>query len=368
MKFVFFMCTIILSQNFCFALTPNIIERRVGHTATVLENGDVFVVGGDNGVLKTLVTSEIYNSKSNSWKRAAPLKISRSNHTAIKLLNGKVLVAGGSSDNSPNADRTLASTEIYDPNLDIWTEASPMHYSRSRQSAVLLPNGQVLVVGGHQEHQIVHAEIYDPQTDTWTINNIIKPEAPDTLKIVSLKNGNILFLSANLGNKKSYAQIYDFKKNTFSNVTAGEPRVRYDAVLLEDGRVLVAGGKAEYEVTNSAEIFDPIQNKWSHVKPMINGHSFHTMTVLSDGKVLVEGGRTFVKDNTGLVSVQETVNSEVYDPKSDTWEKVGSLRDKRAVHTASLLTNGDVLVVGGYADFDVVSSCERFDSQTRSWK
>jgi len=40
-------------------------------------------------------------------------------------------------------------------------------------------------------------------------------------------------------------------------------------------------------------------------------------------------------------------NAEVYNPASGTWTVTGSLNTGRSAHTATLLTNGQVLVVGG---------------------
>ena len=65
----------------------------------------------------------------------------------------------------------------------------------------------------------------------------------------------------------------------------------------------------------------------------------HTATLLSNGKVLVAGGDT---------SGSYLTSAELYDPASGTWTATGSLNTARADHTATLLPNGKVLVAGGY--------------------
>src|SRR5262249_51544219 len=87
------------------------IYPRVGHTATLLHNGRVLVVGGVDGA--STVSTEIYDPSTNSWHLAAPLSKSREGHTATLLANGRVLVAGG----------WVSAAELYDPDTDTWSPA-----------------------------------------------------------------------------------------------------------------------------------------------------------------------------------------------------------------------------------------------------
>jgi N-acetylneuraminic acid mutarotase len=72
---------------------------------------------------------------------------------------------------------------------------------------------------------------------------------------------------------------------------------------------------------------------------MTNGRYYHTASVLSDGKVLVTGGT--YNTATGLNS------AEIYDPSTGTWTTTGNMTYGRYCHTASVLSNGEVLVAGG---------------------
>ncbi|CAF4314768.1 unnamed protein product [Rotaria sordida] len=81
---------------------------------------------------------------------------------------------------------------------------------------------------------------------------------------------------------------------------------------------------------------------------MINVRYGHTASVLTNGKVLVTGG---------WGSIVDSVNStELYDPSTGTWTMTGSMNNARSLHTASILTNGNVLVTGGYNVFILNSS------------
>jgi len=76
---------------------------RAGHTATLLPDNAVLVVGGSN-----LKSTELYDLASGTWAGASDLSAARSDHTATLLPNGKVLVAGG-----VGAGGALDSAELY---------------------------------------------------------------------------------------------------------------------------------------------------------------------------------------------------------------------------------------------------------------
>ncbi len=101
--------------------TGNLLTTRGWHTATLLPNGSVLVVGGvtaDAVKSYPLASAELYDSATRTWSATGYLNTSpRSSHTATLLPNGKVLVAGGSDSSSV----TSASAELYDPATGTWT-------------------------------------------------------------------------------------------------------------------------------------------------------------------------------------------------------------------------------------------------------
>jgi WD40 repeat protein len=94
---------------------------------------------------------------------------------------------------------------------------------------------------------------------------------------------------------------------------------------------------------------------WSVTGTMINDHVLHTATLLSDGKVLVAGGVT---------EGDEPGHAELYDPASGSWTATRQMSAGRHVHTATLLPDGRVLVAGGEAS---PTTTELYDPRTRSW-
>ena len=127
---------------FTFSNTGSLTTARFYHTATLLPNGKVLVVGG-RGTSGALNGAELYDPISGTWSATGSLNTDRYLHTATLLPNGKVLVAGGQDNSGP-----LTSAELYDPASATWTATGNLAAARFYHTATLLPNGKVLVTGG----------------------------------------------------------------------------------------------------------------------------------------------------------------------------------------------------------------------------
>ena len=157
-----------------------------------------------------------------------------------------------------------------------------------------------------------------------------------------------------------------------------DARQHHTATLLSDGRVLVVGGRGAdgLSTLTSCELFDPKKNKWAACAPLTTARSHHAATALDDGRVLVTGGTTneTVRSDgdagsTGQNRFVALAAVEVYDPKKNTWLTVAPMTDARNGHTATLLLDGTVLVVGGAREQRLhLTSVERFDPKANTWK
>src|SRR5579859_3376436 len=122
-----------------------------------------------------------------------------------------------------------------------------------------------------------------------------------------------------------------------------DARVAHTATLLNDGRVLVAGGGQGpdwldgYWNVPGAELFDPVNGSFTPAGTFVR--QFHTGTLLPSGKVLLAGGEELLST--------ATAESELYDPITGKFQPTGSLVVAREDHTATLLQDGRVLIVGG---------------------
>ena len=134
------------------------------------------------------------------------------------------------------------------------------------------------------------------------------------------------------------------------------PRLLHTATLLDDGRVLVAGG---YNVTS--ELYNAETKTWSPTGNTLGTHRGHTATKLKNGQVLIAGGGK--SSTTGATA-------ELYVPELGKWKPAGSLNQQRYHHSALLLPNGKVLVAGGATSESngaVLASAELYDPATNTW-
>jgi hypothetical protein len=301
------------SSTRTFSFTGSLATGRYAHTATLLQNGKVLVVGGFDSycICSTPVTTaEIFDPGTGAFSSAGTPQVPRAYHTATLLADGTVLIVGGVQgvpDLAANGSvPALASAEIYDPVTNSFSSVGGMSNRRMNHTATLLPSGMVLIVGGAPVSIGARGTVGD-----------------------------------------ATAELHDPVAHTFSPAGAmATPRFGHTATLLPTGKVLVAGGSASgptapvfngQNPTASVEIFDSQLSMWSTAGMMISPRAFHTATLLPSGQVLFAGG------GSNLASV-----ADLFDPQSAASTQVGAmLASWRYRHVATLMPDGTVLVVGG---------------------
>jgi N-acetylneuraminic acid mutarotase len=276
-----------------------------GNSATLLPSGQVLVAGGGGGPVDDcglpLSGAQTYNPAGQSWASTSSMKASHCFHTATLLGDGQVLVAGGCGGDSDSWDSTAAA-ELFDPGDGSWTATqTTMQTPRACHTATLLPNGKVLVAGGggppwrHDgcgaSASTPSAELYDPATGTWAGANALH-----------------------------------------------EARCGHTAILLNTGKVLVAGGYNGSAAVATAELYDPVAGTWACTGSLNYARAWHVAAKLPSGKVLVAGG---INGSGALDS------AELYDPDTGSWGVAAAMNQARSFATITLLNNGKVLVAGG---------------------
>src|SRR6266700_2818024 len=190
------------------------------------------------------------------WEFTGSLHTPRYYHTATLLSDGRVLVIGGAT-NSPETfpDPGTPSVEAYDPATGTWTVNGSLIGQRLLHTATLLPNGTVVIAGGWPG--ITSAELYDPATGTWTVTGSLNT-ARQGHTATLLANGTVLVAGGMNTGTVTSAEIYDPATGNWTPTgSLNVARWRHAAALFSDGRVLVAGGKNNDGILATAETFDP---------------------------------------------------------------------------------------------------------------
>jgi N-acetylneuraminic acid mutarotase len=149
-------------------LVAPMASPRLRHTATLLRNGKVLVIGGSNSGAGSsgaayLNSAELFDPSNNTWSDAGQMVSARSGHAAVLLPGGQVLVTGGN-----DGTRALSSVEGYDPANNHWVLAAPMSVARWLHTTTLVPGGQVIVAGGSDgSSPLSSVERYDLSTNKW---------------------------------------------------------------------------------------------------------------------------------------------------------------------------------------------------------
>ncbi|AGC43124.1 kelch domain-containing protein [Myxococcus stipitatus DSM 14675] len=379
-------------------------HRRNGHTATLLPSGKVLVSGGVDEGRNPQPISELYDPATGTWSPAGTMAVGRENSTATLLTTGQVLVTGGHS--SPGGTTFYAGVDVYEASSDRWSPAGNLSRVRGYAASVLLPSGDVLLVGGSDAAGAVatverysrasnawapsaslatararptasllpsgrvlaaggegggaplaSVEEYDATANAWsTVGAMTAARVGHTATV--LGSGRVFVVG---GSGTNVAEVYDPAARTWSAVAAAPTvRLEHAAVLLNDGRILVAGGRNPGGLLASAELYDPVANTWAPAASLAQGRATFTMTLLPSGRVLA---------TAGMSGAGELASAELYDPVSNTWTAAGNLATARVFHSAVLLPSGRVLVAGGEGSPGVsLASAELYDTTTRTWK
>jgi len=259
----------------------------------------------------SLGNMQVFAQAPGTWTATGSTANSTENPSATLLQTGKVLVAGG---DLGSLIVQINNAQLYNPATNSWSATGKMTSNRGGHSGVLLPNGQVLIAGG--------------------------------------TNGNIGSNGYDLAILKS-AELYDPSTGKFSATGRMTTQRMYSsAALLPNGKVLISGGLNFYRprlryatATATAELFDPTTGTWSSAGSMNAMRSYHSSTVLPNGKVLVVGSGT----------------ADLYDPLTNTWTATAPPASKYTGNPAVMLRNGKVLVASA------TTNAELYDPATGTW-
>jgi N-acetylneuraminic acid mutarotase len=336
----------------------NLNTSRYLHSATMLETGQILVAGGVNcpsaGSCTYLNNAEIYNPAGSTFTNTGAMSQTRS-APAVLLNNGNVLIAGGYTCDASGNCSSLSSSEIYSPSAATFSTVGNLTVARSGQTMTLLSNGTVLIAGGQtcttatSCSALSSAEIYDPVAGTFTATSNGMSAARFGASAVLLNSGLVLIAGGFDGtNLPAAAEIYNPTQPGFTggHPQLNTPRFNATATLLNNGQVLVAGGSTcalPGCPTNAAEIYDPVANTFTLVSGGMNVPRFeHSATLLTNGQVVIAGG--FSSCSSSCTSEAST---EFFDPVAGQFSSSQSVSNALAGQTGILTANGNALLIGG---------------------
>ncbi|TMM08157.1 MAG: hypothetical protein E6G00_12990 [Actinobacteria bacterium] len=307
-----------------------------------------------------------------SWTATGSLTTARDIPVPALLLDGRPILVGGSTQALENS---LDSAEIFDPATGKWSSGGTLGTARYNHTATTLESGKVLVAGGYKIINGVSggfqksAELYDPAANTWSpATNMGTGQERAWHTATLIGDGRVWVAGGFSGatpNALTSTRLYNPAMNSWSagpSLTTG--RLRHTATLLATGKVLIVGGKAMSTSSvslNSAELYDPRALPGSQISSAgstTDGREVHTATLLQDGRVLVVGGT----DGTNVLKT-----AELYHPATNSWSSAASLPGPREGHTATLLRDGQVLVAGGDDGNNGLKSTELYNPATNKW-
>ncbi len=199
-----------------------------------------------------------------------------------------------------------------------WTVTGSMNTARFQDDSAVLPDGEVLVLGGSTSP--TSAELYNPATGTWSsTGSMASPREGQQATL--LPDGNVLVSAGIEAAAGSFAELYNPTAGTWSAATGGlnacvanfDCRIGSSATLLGNGQVLVAGGLYGLDTnpssTASAILYNPATNSWTLTGSLTTAREDQTSDLLTSGQVLAAGGANFVSHKFTALS-----SAELYTP------------------------------------------------------
>jgi hypothetical protein len=341
-------------------------QARYAHTATLLLDGRVLVVGGIGSVsLHALDSVELFDPRTQKFSKLTGLTHGRFGHTATLLQDGRVLIVGGaafSADEGTPRFVALDSTEVFNPRTLKFDAGPSLAAARHWHSATALPDGRVLVAGGAREqmHHLASVELWDGVEPRWSNGTPLQsPRCRHQAQL--LPNGAVLMIGGRsneretgFGKTLSSSEVWPTPgMRDGTAVTMNEPRQNHSAWLSPKGSVLVIGGKTEGSFTNLIEAFAAQTKRWESFSPSLPlPLAHHTVTSLEAQGFLVAGGET--------PNASDSTQTQVLDFAAGRFCRAGELIVSRREHTATRLKDGQVLVVGGLSAGVPEASAERW--------
>jgi len=245
-----------------------------------------------------------------------------------------------------------------------------MNAARREHLATLLADGSVLAVGGvGNTAQFSSTERYDPTTGAWRNSGTLSsPQDASTATVAVLPDNTLLLVENGEFRAPALAERYYPIDETWHDAgTMHYQRFHPAVVVLGDGSVLAIGGDNDSTgsvAPTTVERYDAVANTWSVISQLTESVFAPTATLLSDGTILVVGS---TEQPCGQYCVTRLPFAARYRPWTNTWMATTAMVGVPWTHTATHLANGTVLVI---VDDTITpaTSAQIYDPRTDAWR
>ena len=279
-------------------------DKQRGYHCSVVLNGELYVIGGENTIDGILDSVKKYNPITNIWVDLTPIQTARTTFDAC-VLNGEIYIYGGET----SSGVTLDSVEKYNTTENKWTYVSPMKEKRKQFGSITF-NGKIYVVCGHDGSSPLRStESYSPETNEWTI--IANHKLTRYGHAVTYFNGEMYIMGGTTGGLLDTSEhLYYLERHDMSNIESSTSDIILKgatyipnristndfSIVALNGYIYIVGG------TNKDNLYFNTVERYSPIKGISNRDGFETVTSMSvpragagaivlNGKIFVVFGR-----------------------------------------------------------------------------
>ncbi len=319
------------------------------HTAVAAADGSVLLIGGSRGESTLSDAIDRFDPATGRVQRIGTLGAGRAAHKATRLADGRILLTGGLF-----SDTDWRRAELVDERTGQSTPAGAMSVARVDHAALLLTDGRVLVSGGYASGERAplgisdSAELWDPATRQFRRLGVRMSQGRAAHTMTLLADGRVLIAGGySAAADYRFAEVFDPQTERFTPVAEAQAlRANHLAQRQADGRVLILGGETVSAGSDailplaSVLRFDPASGRFETVKPLAVPRTWAAGVPLPSGALLLFGGQQAMP--------HYSASAERYDPATG-GQLIAALDGERALHSATRLADGRVLLAGGEA-------------------
>ena len=358
------------------------LQGFVGFSSTGSGGTDsVFACGGGPAVLTD--TTLPFTTTSQAWMYnldngthtllPGSMSGSRAFHNCVQLQDGRFMVIGGNQGPYGSAGnyytKILNSCEIYDPSTGTWSNTANMLKHRAGATALVLPDGRVIVAGGSEgnaSHNLADisdllgtalktSEIYDPATDTWVYGpNMSEPKAGAMSVVLNdgrwMVAGGITFITVfglSIPDFSDNISVYNPSTNSFSNAGSMKEKRALGAMsVMGNGSVFIAGGGGgdilNIGPLNDTEVYNPANSSTTRTANLSTTAAFPAVVTLQNGNAFIIGGANGTLDDPLPIN-----NAWLYNPSTNSLTAADNMPESHAGGIAVTMEDGTVYISGG---------------------